>query len=516
MNILKRLQQLLSKCHKQYYQNRYKKRDRQRRNSLAILAVFTFIFTLQPFSNHALLSANPIHPAKSPLLVAQRSVSENSLIEQGRQHYQAGQYPEAITFWQQALVEAAPLQQALCFNYLALAYLKLADWQQAEQAIAQSFQRLADRPSSPLLAQAFNIQGQVQLGRGQPEAALASWQQAETYYTAADDLQGQLGSQINQAQALQTLGLYRRAQSLLEAINRSLQAQPDAQLKALGLSSLGTVLQVAGNLTESQQVLQQSLAIAEQLNLRSQISEIQFNLANTLRSLQSTDAALQLYQQAANTALTPLGHLQAQLNRFSLLLDTQQDAQAQTLAAQLQPQFNQLAPSRDAAYLQVNFATQLSKLAAQTPQTDAIQTDAIQTATIQTAAQLLTRTIQQAQSLSDVRAESYAVGQLAHLYEQTQQWETAQSLSQRALLLAQSINADDIAYRWQWQLGRILKQRDPTAAKATYSEALKTLDLIRRDLLSTHPEFQVSFRSDVEPLYRELVELLVQPNAPPF
>jgi CHAT domain-containing protein/predicted negative regulator of RcsB-dependent stress response len=511
MNILKRIGRWYREVNNKYYWNGwnlprylYYHLHQQRRICLVILAILTFIGTLQPFANNS-LSANSIYSANSPFLVAQQQSGSASLIEQGRQYYQAGQYTAAITLWQQVLVEADPLQQALCFNYLALAYLKLADWQQAEQAIAQSFDRLAERSNPQLLARVFNTQGQVQLGMGQPEAALASWQQAETYYAATDDFQGQLGSQINQAQALQTLGLYRRAQNLLEAINHSLQAQPDSSLKALGLSSLGAVLQVAGNLTESQQVLQQSLAIAEQLDLRSQISDIQFNLANTLRSLQSTAAALRLYQQSAETALTSTGQLQAQLNRLSLLLDTQQDREAQTLAAQLQPQFSRLTPSRDATYLQVNFATQLSQLAVRLSQPDVIQT----------AAQLLSRTIEQAQSLSDPRGESYAVGQLAHLYEQTQQWQLAQSLSQRALLLAQSVNANDIAYRWQWQLGRILKQSDPDIAKATYREALKTLNVIRRDLLSTHPEFQVSFRGDVEPLYRELVELLVQPNASP-
>ncbi|MCU0570003.1 MAG: CHAT domain-containing protein, partial [Oculatellaceae cyanobacterium Prado106] len=186
------------------------------------------------------------------------------------------------------------------------------------------------------------------------------------------------------------------------------------------------------------------------------------------------------------------------LNQLSLLLDTQQLQPAQALANQIRPLFDRLTPSRDSLYLQINFATQLSRL----PQSDATLT----------AAQLLTTVAQQAQTLADPRAESFAVGQLAHLYEQTQQWDLAQSLSQRALLLAQTAQANDIAYRWQWQLGRILKQSDRPTAKTVYQEALSTLNIIRRDLLATHPEFQVSFRKDVEPLYRELVELLIQPG----
>lgn len=425
------------------------------------------------------------------------------------QLYEAGQYARAIDLWQASLAEMGQLQQILGWSYLALAYQKLGNWPQAEQSMAQSFERLrqaqiSDPQLAQILAQLFNSQGQIQLGLGQPELALASWEQSERYYAAAEDELGQMGSQINQAQALQTLGLYRRAQSLLTVISTQLNAQPDSPIKALGLRSLGAVLQIVGNLAESQQVLQQSLEIALQLDLRQQISEIQFSLANSLRSLQDTEAALQLYQQSAAAALTEAGQLQAQLNRLSLLIDSQQDSQATALAAQLQDPISRLSPSRDSIYLQVNFATQLMQLAAAETDPDSQSLKA---------AQILSAAIQQAQSLPDQRAESYAVGQLAHLYEQTQQWDIAQSLSQRALLLAQSVNADDISYRWQWQLGRILKQSDLAAAKATYAEALKTLDVIRRDLLSTQPEFQVSFRGDVEPLYRELVELLVQPNA---
>jgi CHAT domain-containing protein len=428
-------------------------------------------------------------------LTPQAQAADKAAIEQGLQLYESSRYGEAITVWRQGLEQMDQLQQALCLSYLALAAQKLGDWPQAEQTIAESLKRLPDPAPPQVLAQILNSQGRIQIGMGQPEAALASWQQAEQQYNAAADQIGQLGSRINQAQALQTLGLYRRAQTLLEQINSSLQTQPDSQLKALGLKSLGIVLQVTGNLNESQQVLEQSLAIAQQLNLPAQISDTQFSLANTLRSLQATEAALQLYQQSARQSPTELGQLQAQLNQLSLLVEIPQTQQAQVLAAQLQPTISRLTPSRDALYLQVNFATQFSRL----PTPDAALT----------AAQLLTATTQQAQALADTRAESYAVGQLAHLYEQTQQWDLARSLSQRALLLAQTAHADDIAYRWQWQLGRILKQSDIPAAKATYRQALTSLESIRRDLLATHPDFQISFRQDVEPLYRELVELLV-------
>jgi CHAT domain-containing protein/tetratricopeptide (TPR) repeat protein len=448
------------------------------------------------------------------LSVTQTVSTRITSLETGLQLYESSRYAEAIQIWQQKLSQMQPSQQALCLSYLALAFHKLGNWTAAEDSIAQSLQALQTLPPNPqLAAQILNSQGRIQIGMGHPEAALESWQQAEQQYKSANDAIGQLGSQINQAQALQTLGLYRRAQSLLEQINTTLWNQPDSPIKALGLKSLGTVFQVTGNLNQSRQILQQSLDMQQNLarqpqssiDWRSQISATQFSLANTLRSLQDTEAALKLYQQSAELATTEIGQLQAQINQLSLLIDRQQIPQALSLTAQILPTLSRLTPSRETLYLQVNFATQLSHLPQSAPNSSL------------TAAQLLKTAAQQAQSLADPRAESYAIGQLAHLYEQTQQWENAQILSQRALLLAQTAQADDVIYRWQWQLGRILKQRnqpgDRTAAKATYLAALDTLNTIRRDLLATYPDFQISFRKDVEPLYRELVELLVQPAA---
>jgi CHAT domain-containing protein len=444
-------------------------------------------------------------------------LSSSDPLQLGREYYWVGQFKAAIQQWQQELQHQGEnqLQQALTLSYLALAYQKLGEWQQAEQAIERAsglVQTSAEAKSEQrsVLAQVLNTQGRVQLGMGRSEAALASWQQAEQQYRAIGDGEGELGSRINQAQALQTLGLYRRAQTLLQEINAMLQTQPDSLLKALGLSSLGSVLQMTGNLDTSEQLLRQSLAITQQLGLNNQIAETQFSLANTLRSQQKTADALQLYQQVATTTTTPIA-LKAQLNQLSLLIETQQWPEAEALAIELQPQFAKLSPSRDAIYAQVNFIVYSLRMIRQTSTNHA-------SLSIQNLAQLLANAIEQAQILQDPRAESYAIGELGALYESTQQWQIAQSLTQEALLLAQSANAADVAYRWQWQLGRLLKQQGSLQRGATiaaYTEALTTLNAIRRDLLATNPEFQFSFREAVEPVYRELVDLLVVPGVSP-
>ena len=514
---------------------------------LLLFAVTVFWMTMAVPGRAAMHSAPPAENQAAaledalPPLLSQAPVDISSVLEQGFTLYQAGRFSEAAAIWRQAAEQAKGqadwLNQALSLSYLSLAYQKLGDWRQAERAIALSLNRLAAQPSlgetgMTVLAQVLNTQGGIQLAMGRAEAAFDTWSRAAETYAQRGDTVGLIGSQINQAQALQTAGLYRRAQTLLRQVDAQLQAQPDSTLKALALKSLGTVLQVTGSLQKSQEALERSLAIAQQLDPPLATSETLYNLANTLRALEDTDSALDLYQQAAATAPTAIARLNAQLNQLGLLIETEQWPEALALARQIQPQVARLTPSRRAIYAQVNFAASLMQVVSQPPMESAAAAPA-SLFTPETIEQILSRAVQQARVLKDPRAESYALGQLGSLYEQTQQWPTAQDLTQQALILAQTSNASDIAYGWQWQLGRILKHQADLAeasgslgggegesplreqAIAAYTEAFETLQSIRKDLLATNPEIQFSFREGVEPIYRELVELLLRSDTRP-
>ena len=135
-----------------------------------------------------------------------------------------------------------------------------------------------------------------------------------------------------------------------------------------------------------------------------------------------------------------------------------------------------------------------------------------------------------AQDLGDRRAESYGWGRLGTLYveqqyalqgldgtaDNTDFMTEAKQATDRAMQLAQQIQAPDIAYRWQWQMGRLLRQQGQwDEAIAYYRQAFENLKALRSDLTVLDTNIQFSFREQIEPLYREFADLLLRSPALP-
>lgn len=434
-----------------------------------------------------------------------------TLFQQGKTYYQAGQFAAALDAWQQAAAayqtQGEPLNQAMTLSNLALAYQELAESDQANQAMEQSFALLDTIPANTpehlrVQAQALNTQGTLQLAQGQAEAALKTWQHATQLYRQIPDEPGIIRSQINQALALRALGLYRRARTTLEQLRQTtLKTQPDNSLKAATYANLGNLHRSLGSPKEAKKTLQKSLDIARTLNSPADISAALLGLGNTARSQEKNEKAIDYYQQAAASAISPNAQFEASVNQLDLLLETNQRQPATTLIPQLQELAQNLPTTRPAIYAQIHFAQTLTHH----------QTQLKPILSAPEIAQILTHAQQQAQRIKDTVAESYALGYLGYLYETAQQWQDAERLTRQAL--AQAKNTPEVAYQWQWQLGRLLKaQKKRQVATNAYTSAYKTLKLLRGDLVAANPDIKFTFRDKVEPVYRELVDLLLSPQ----
>jgi CHAT domain-containing protein len=423
--------------------------------------------------------------------------------------------------------------------------------------------------------------GQQRYNTKKFDEAAQLWQEAAQAYETAGDREGMTKSLINRAQALQELGLYPRACNTLlqafaietpdcspEQIDRFLVSLYPLQktfslTQAIGLRSLGDVLRRQGILEQSQAVLQLSWTIAKNT---SEESATLLSLGNTERAIgnqirdrsdyeaiteiierQSQEAVLAPYQPAFNAynqaatvaSSSPIPRLQAQLNHLKLLLDLQKwwtDQANRRIASwsrfnefesvemgknflsalerklseeelkeqsKIESNLATLAPSRAAIYARINFAQSL-----------------IQSKQIDKVEPVLEMALQQARTLEDVRAESYALGYLGKLYDRSQQLNKATKLTQEALILSQQENsfgdAREITYLWQSQLGSLLrKQGDTKGAIASYASAFNTLQSLRNDLNANNRDVQFDFLQEVKPVYLELADLLLQSDLAP-
>ena len=454
----------------------------------------------------------------------------NDYLDQGQALYDAGQFTAAIATWEKALTLAKnqPQQQAIVHNYLAIGYQGLSQWAAADEQIQTGLTLLdlprADPKKDPrteqdsafVTAQLLNTQGSNQLQVGQAAAALDTWQAAIDLYQRFSPAERALPlarTRINQAQALRVLGFYRRAQTTLNAVRTDLTNFPTSATKLSVLQSLGQILLRTGDLNQAQAVLSEALALA---STPAQQAAVQLNLAQTMAALGDTQAALSLYQRAQSQGV-PAIQLEASLSQLALQLEASEDpafswsAIAQSLD-QIFPQLSVLPPSRWGINAQVYLANLLiDNVGIQRLEDLNLSAEAI--------GQQLAQAISQARSLQDRQAEAAALKELGHLYEKTQQWETALDLTQQSLNLTYSSSTSYTSAQQQWQLGRILKAQGLLGqSRSAYGDAVGQLDLLQNDIVALNPDAKFSFRDRIEPVYRAYVESLLtgieqQPDA---
>jgi len=537
--------------------------------------LFSLFFLVLLFS----LSLKISFSLSTPLRQTEQDTSQ--LIEQGKELYQTGQFEAASVIWQQAVnlftARGDRLNRAMALSNLSLSQQQLGKWEEAKVAIAQSLQLLQSLTKTPeqtrILSSTLNIQGQLQLAVGQPENALKTWQQSAAIYKEIDNLEGVKESEINQAQALQDLGLYPRAcQTLLQTLElntqdceiseKELQNLPEQKflpLQILGLRSLGNVLRMIGQTEQSQIVLLKSWQLAQSKENYADLGAIYLSLGNTSRVLgnkklaseqpeeqpatelkptvcttgTTNPIASQLYQQAAHcyrqaTLLaSPTIKIQAKLNLLSLAIETQQGAEIPALLSTLQFQINNLPLSRISIVARLKLAQNMLCLQASSevgnlsspilqscpsikPKEQYIRFREIPAKT--EIYQLVTVALQQAEILGNKKVQANTLGYLAAVVQDMGSWEEARQLTEQALEKLSAFDAPELAYLWQWQLGRLYQiENKPTQAIAAYSLAFQILQSLRQDLVATNPDIQFTFRDRVEPVYRELVDLLLQP-----
>jgi CHAT domain-containing protein len=382
---------------------------------------------------------------------------------------------------------------------------------------------------------------------GELAQAIAHWQKAIQIYQASPDAETQkriAGLLTEQAQAYNDLGQHPRAITLLESAIELATEYQDSLAEAAAQGALGNAHWSLGNYDQAISAHKQSLKIARALNNNSfiatalnnvgnvyvsranrssyqaQVAELEGDVQQATRltqdALQDWTQARLFFEQSLETAqaLGSLTEIKAlmNLNRWVISRHSANvaDNSAQPLSesdrAFLQSNWQrvrELLPgipdSRQKAYTLINLAESFQQIKSE--------------ASTQESIQLLTQALMVAQKIGDTKAQSFALGSLGQLYESAGDYNTAMALTRQAEFSAQQIQSSDSLYRWEWQAGRMLKARgDIASAIVAYEQAIATLQNIRGDLV-TNKELQLDFREQVEPVYRELIDLLLNASS---
>ncbi|MEN9566195.1 MAG: hypothetical protein RLZZ69_1391 [Cyanobacteriota bacterium] len=478
---------------------------------LLILALVGLLIGLLPNLNRidrmsAVLATIP--PSQQIVETKSKSVAELEI--QGQYFYSISQFQQAIDVWQQAIKVSEPrdsLSRARIMSNLALAQSQLSNWSEATENINASLRLLYNDPSLSIdrqvraIAQVLNNQGILLLSQGKAEQAIATWKQAQESYQQVGDELGIIRTLINQASAFKQLGLYRRALKILTEVESLLVEQPDSTIKIVGLRSYGDILRLVGEVKRSRKVLTSSFTIASSLDYVDEQSKILLLLGNTYKTHQPKKA-LKLYQQGLKTCQQQLNCLQTDLPlqiylaQLNTSLETHSWQASKSLIPQIKVELARLPVNRTNLDRRLNFAHSWLELT--------------QHSKLKDIEQFLMATIKQAEAIAYPQAQSYSLGLLGQIKAELKDWDNAQQNTQEALILAQGINAPEVSYLWQWQLGRINQAvGESELAIAYYTQALELLKSLSQDLVASNPDVQSSFRDRVEPVYRELVGLLL-------
>lgn len=464
----------------------------------------------------------------------------SQLIKQAKELYQAGEYQAAIPLWEAAAKGYArtgdKINQAIALSNLSLTHQQLGQWEEARSAIATSLELLPE-DDSLVLAQALDVRGKLQRETGKSAEAIESWQRSANIYQKLNNDTALAQNNLNQARALQDLGLYPRAcKKILNTLSidnittcpqlsqlateelttklKSVTAKPTID-KVSVLRNLGNLLLIIGQPQQSVTVLTASVNAAEKLDSREESSLTYLRLGNTYQALargeevrskrrQYERQAKDNYQQAIAFASSSTTKLKARLNQLDFLIQQKEWQEAESLWNSLYPEIAASSGlNREDIYAKIDYVQNLIQVLT-------VENNSVRVPDTADLKQILNTSVRQAQTLGDNRIAAYAWGTVGRLEEITGEYAAAEVNTKKALNLISNYDAADIAYQYFWQLGRIQKRDNISDAIAAYTKAYNALQSLRSDIATINPEVQFDFRDEVEPVYRELVELDVK------
>ncbi|MDG2335061.1 MAG: CHAT domain-containing protein [Myxococcota bacterium] len=380
---------------------------------------------------------------------------------------------------------------------------------------------LNDAPSSPAPESAFALalnRADLALRGGYTQQAGTEFQTLERDASRNSNASERGDALRGLGESRQAAGRYADSHAPLDAAVALARAAGDTAREAAALGALGNAYAAQGEFERAERALSQAvaLAIAHPPSPTDSQRGLAASLLNNLgseRSLAGKDQeALAAYADssaAASQANDWLGVAQAEANaaQAALALTRPKTAEPslQTARAALAESIARgVSTGAEATAVRIHLAHSEVELARQNPQ--------LRRAALLRAHDDLIQAARSAETSADLRAASYALGNLGRLYaEEGGRDKEALYLTRRALQSAEEARAADLLARWNAQAGQIeWRAGQVDAALDAYRRAVALLAEARPEAGAARGNADLAFRQAVEPIYLELVDLLLQ------
>ena len=360
--------------------------------------------------------------------------------------------------------------------------------------------------SKPIVGDQLMQEGGEQYRSGAFEQAVETWRQAARMYAESGEPDKQSEALVATGQGYLALGHSTQAAQNLELALALIQPSKDAARIARVTGVLGQVYLRSGRLDLAEEFFREAIQVARAQNDHGQTALL-LNSLGALRQGQGQDlAALQAYQESSRLART--AHLRdvegaAWLNVARTEQQLSHVAEADHALSQAQSVIKEWPPSHTKADALTTMALVEIALAEKAPQDKQPRE--------QSAVRLLDEAISVARSIRDLKAASYGFGYRGQLDERQGRFDEALQQTRLAVAAAQQTHTPESLYRWQWQMGRLMRQRgDLEESIKAYRKAAATLQSIRPELLAQASQTGLAFREAGGQLFFQLADVILE------
>ncbi len=340
-----------------------------------------------------------------------------------------------------------------------------------------------------------------------PEA-ISYWDKAAKIYEIENNQASLAKVLADQSQAYLSQGNYRKSTALIFSAIEIAESLKDNTLQTVTWGVLGNIYFVQGNYNQAIIAYQKSLTQAEKIN-DSKYVTIAANNLFSLFTARSTKYSTELKASTAQEDKEGIARLSFQSKedrKSALLMANRAVSKSPGGIPGFTALINSISLSPNANYL-LRAQNILSTLPNSRNKAYAI-IKLSKYLDFNQKIQALEWAKSVSESIGDNRAQSFALGAMGNTYEQANQLDKALNFTQAAIIAAQ--RDEDSLYRWQWQAGRILANTgNNERAITSYTNAVSTLQSIRSNIVVASNELQFDVRDEVEPVYRELITLLL-------